>query len=38
MNEPVATGDEEGRELRELMAQFDAPAYVRRARHVEGAY
>jgi hypothetical protein len=31
-------GSEEGRELQEMMAQFDAPAYVRRARQVEGAY
>jgi hypothetical protein len=31
-------GGDDGREVRELMAQFDAPAYVRRARRVEGAY
>jgi hypothetical protein len=33
---PVSRDD--GHELRELLAQFDAPAYVRRARQVEGAY
>jgi hypothetical protein len=31
-------GGNDDRELRELMAAFDAPAYVRRARQVEGAY
>jgi hypothetical protein len=28
----------EGREARELLAQYDAPAYVRRARRVQDAY
>jgi hypothetical protein len=37
-NEPAISGSDDGRELRELMAQFDAPAYVRRAREVEYAY
>jgi hypothetical protein len=36
--ESAISGGDDGRELRELMAQFDAPAYVRRARAVEGAY
>jgi len=36
--ESAIPGSDDGRELRELMAQFDAPAYVRRARDVEGAY
>jgi len=38
MNDPVTVGSEDARELRELMAHFDAPAYVRRARHVDGTY
>ncbi len=37
MNEPLLTGGDDSRELRELLAQYDAPAYVRRARQVEGA-
>ena len=31
------TGEPEGREMQEVMAQFDAPAYIRRARGVEHA-
>jgi hypothetical protein len=38
MNNPITFGSDDSRELREIMAQFDAPAYVRRARHVEGTY
>jgi hypothetical protein len=38
MNNPITIGSDDSRELREIMAQFDAPAYVRRARHVEGTY
>jgi hypothetical protein len=38
MNEALPAGRDETREVQEIMAQFDAPAYVRRARQVEGAY
>jgi hypothetical protein len=38
MNIPITFGSDDSRELREIMAQFDAPAYVRRARQVEGSY
>jgi hypothetical protein len=38
MNESLPVGRDDAREIQELMAQFDAPAYVRRARRVEGAY
>jgi hypothetical protein len=38
MNDPLTVGSDDSREIRELMAQFDAPAYVRRARRVEGSY
>src|SRR5262249_13847271 len=38
MNNPVTFGSDDSRELREIMAQFDAPAYVRRARQVEATY
>jgi hypothetical protein len=38
MNEPAISGGDDARELRELMSQYDAPAYVRRARAVEAAY
>jgi hypothetical protein len=38
MNEPIAMGRDDEREIRELVGRFDAPAYVRRARQVEDAY
>lgn len=38
MNDSLPAGRDDAREVQELMAQFDAPAYVRRARRVEGAY
>jgi hypothetical protein len=38
MNEPLPAGRDDAREVQELMAQFDVPAYVRRARQVESAY
>lgn len=37
MNEVPIAGVE-GREARELLAQYDAPAYIRRARRVQGAF
>jgi hypothetical protein len=38
MDELAIAGSDDGRELRQLLSQYDAPAYVRRARAVEGAY
>jgi hypothetical protein len=38
MNQPLVVGGEDGCTLREMMALFDAPAYVRRARQVEATY
>jgi hypothetical protein len=36
-DQPVPIGEMDQRELMELLAQYDAPAYVRRARGVEAA-
>jgi hypothetical protein len=38
MNGPILGHDEETRLFQELAAQYDAPAYIRRARRVEGAF
>jgi hypothetical protein len=38
MSDPILAGNDDARELREVMSLFDAPAYVRRARAVEGVY
>jgi hypothetical protein len=34
---PIVPGDADRREMQQLLAQYDAPAYVRRARRVESA-